>query len=196
MAITATTLSAAIAANDTVIGVASATGITAPVSTTGAGVTFLKIDSEVLGVISVSGTQVTVRRGLLGTQAKSHENAAPVLIGSPSDYPSFVPEQSVSAPQQPYNFSALGAPLTGATVAPVNGAIHFFTGTTALVTITPPAGLVAGGKITLIFSGSGSGLTWTAAENIAVAGTATTALSAVDFFYNPVTSKWYPSRLA
>ena len=196
MSITATTLSAAVAAADTKIGVASATGITAPVNTTGSGFTFLKVDEELMFVVGVSGTQISVLRGQGGTQAKSHAASVPVLIGAPSDYQSFVPAQGVTAPSEPYNFTAIGPPLTGATIAPTGGMVHHFTGTVALITITAPTGLVAGGKVTLIFDGSAAGLTWTAAGNIAVAGTSTTAASAVDFFWDPSSAKWHPSRLA
>lgn len=197
MSISATTLSAAITAQDTQFGLASTANCSAPVPNTGAGVTLLKLDDEVMQVtaVPISGT-VQVLRGLFGTQASAHEASVPVLVGSPSDFPNFVPVQSAFSVALPYNFSPIGAPLTGATIAPLYGFIHHFTGTTALVTITVPAACVAGGKITLIFDGSGSGLTWTAAGNIAVAGTSTTAASAVDFFYDPSSGKWHPSRLA
>lgn len=196
MSITATTLSADISDSDVVIGVASATGISAPVNTTGVGFTLLKIDDEVMFVTGVNGTQVKVLRGQLGTPAQSHLSSTPVIIGGPSDFSGFAPIAKFTSPSKPDKSIPIGPPLTGATIAPSGGFVHHFTGTTALVTITPPSDLIAGGKITIIFDGSGSGLTWTAAGNIAVAGTATTAKSAVDFFYDPSTSKWYPSRLA
>lgn len=198
MSITATTLSGALSANATQLSVASATGISAPTNPTGAGFTLLKIDDEMMFVTAVSGTLVSVIRGVSGTQALSHSASTPVLIGSPSGFANFVPVQAVSAPQLPYNFSAIGPPLaiTSNTVAPVNGAIHHVTGTAVLKTITVPSGLVNGGKVTLIFDGSGLGLTWDATGNIAVAGTATTAASSVDFIYDLPSAKWIPSRLA
>lgn len=196
MSITATTLSGAVAVGDNFVGVASATGISAPTPQTGANTTYLKVDDEMMYVVSVTGTQIGVLRGQLGTQVSAHESSAPVLSGAPSDFPNFVPNVASFATKLPYNFTPIGAPLTGATIAPLYGFVHHFTGTTALVTITVPSGLVSGGKVTIVFDGSGSGLTWTAADNIAVAGTATTAASSVDFFYNPATAKWIPSRLA
>lgn len=196
MSLTATTLSAAITASDTVLGVASATYITAPNFTTGAGVTLLKLDEEVMVAVSKSGTQIGVLRGQFGTQAKSHVASVPVIVGSLSDFGSIVPAQGATQVSEPTKHDAIGEPLTGATIAPTGGKVHHFTGTTQLVTITPPAGLVAGGRITLIFDGSASGLTWTTGGNIAVAGTATTAASAVDFLYDPSTGLWHPSRLA
>lgn len=82
---------------------------------------------------------------------------------------------------------------TGATIAPLTPFLTF-TGTTALVTITAPVGLPVGSVITIQFTGSGAGLTWTAAGNISVAGTSTTTLSGVTFTWTG--SKWVPNRLA
>jgi len=196
MSITATTLAAAVAATDTSVLLASGTGVSNPVFTTGSGYTFLKIDDELMFVSGNAGTNPNVVRGQAGTVQTAHESSAPVLIGGPSDFANFIPVQKVDSPSLPYNFSPIGAPLTGATIAPLYGYIHHFTGSTALVTITVPSGLVSGGAVTLVMDGSGSGLTWTAAGNIAVAGTATTAASAVTFFYDPASAKWIPSRLA
>ena len=195
MSINVTTLTGAVGLTDTQIGVASATGITAPVSTTGSGFTYLQVDQELMFVTAVSGTFISVLRGQLGTQATSHLISARVIAGLPSDFNGFVPAQNVSADATPYSNAPIGTDQTGATITP-NGSYFRFTGSTALVTITPPAGLVSGGKITIEFQGTSSGLTWTAAGNIAVAGTSTTAASTVEFFYNPVDSKWHPSRLA
>ena len=91
MAITATTLSAAVAAGaagaDTTINVASATGITAPNFTTGAGITYLLIDQEFMLVTGVSGTFVSVQRGILGSPAQPHVVNTQVQIGAPADFP-------------------------------------------------------------------------------------------------------------
>ncbi len=197
MSITATTLSGAVAVSDTVIGVASASGISNPTSQTGAGVTLLKVDDEVMAVVSFSGLQVVVLRGQYGTQVVSHLTAAPVLIGAPSDFPNFVPNVGTFSTQLPYNFTPIGAAIASATtITPSGGYVHHVTGTTALSIITVPAACIAGGAITLVFDGSGSGLTWGAGGNIAVAGTSTTAGSAVTFFYDPTSAKWHPSRVA
>ena len=84
---------------------------------------------------------------------------------------------------------------TGATITP-SGPYFQFSGTTALVTINVPVGASDGDQITIEFTGSSTGLTWTAAGNISVLGTATSALSSVTFTYNSATSKWIPSRVA
>ena len=196
MSINVTTLSAAMGESDLALTVASATGITAPNFTTGAGVTYLQVENELMLVQAVNGTYISVTRGQSGTGSVAHASAAPVVAGLVTDFPQFTPLISSSFAVAPTEFAAIGAPLTGATIAPPGAGIFHFTGTTALVTITPVAGLVSGGKITLIFDGSASGLTWTAAGNISVAGTSTTAKSAVNFVYDVSTSKWIPDRLA
>ena len=72
--------------------------------------------------------------------------------------------------------------------------IHRITGTTATATIPVPTN-VAGFAGLVVFVTSGI-WTWTAAGNIAAAGTVTTAGSAVLMVWNPVTAKWHPTRVA
>ncbi len=75
------------------------------------------------------------------------------------------------------------------TIAPTTQ-ITFVSGTTAVVTITAPAPISAGGgTITLIPTGA---FTWTAAGNIAVLGTAVVN-RALTLVYDVTTTKWYPS---
>jgi len=73
--VTSTTLSSAVAATDSIINVASATGITADPQTT------LYIDREVMPVVSVSGTAITVRRT---ARATAHISGAVVWVGRPN----------------------------------------------------------------------------------------------------------------
>ena len=93
---------------------------------------------------------------------------------------------------QPYNPTT----LTGATIVLTGYDNNFFNGTTALVTMTPQTGISDGTTVTLTFTGSGSGLTWTAAGNIAAAGTATTTGTSVTFRWSAANTKWYPSRVS
>lgn len=79
---------------------------------------------------------------------------------------------------------------SAATIAPTHR-IHAVSGTTAIVTITPPWDDFAG-SITLIPTAI---WTWTNAGNIAVAGTTTAATSPVTFTYIKSTGKWHASRL-
>lgn len=83
-------------------------------------------------------------------------------------------------------------PVTATIAAGANTFTHPITltdtGTAAMTSITVPYPSFQG-RITLI---PGGAFTWTAAGNIAVLGTAV-ANRALDFVYNPVSGKWYPS---
>lgn len=197
MAFSATTLSANVGASDTYFGVASATGITAPVSTTGSGFTYLLVEDELMFVTAITGTVVSVNRGQFGTAAIAHSSSAPVTIGSPSDFIGFDPtivSVKVGAPLNSGWSAPVAIPSGGAITA--SGPRFHTTGTNALVTLTAYSGYLQGSVIWISFDGSSTGLTWTSAGNIAVAGTATTAKSVVGFIYDEGTAKWYPTRLA
>lgn len=87
MAITATTLASAVASNDTIINVTSATGITGPNFTAGTGITLLLIDQEYFVCIATpTGTFVPVLRGQYGTSATAHVTGSLVQIGLPGDF--------------------------------------------------------------------------------------------------------------
>jgi hypothetical protein len=90
-----------------------------------------------------------------------------------------------------FNAVSAAAPTvaSAATIAPTTP-IVFISGTAAVVTITAPAPISAGGgAITLIPTGA---FTWTAAGNIAVLGTAVVS-KALTMTYDVTTTKWYPS---
>jgi hypothetical protein len=75
------------------------------------------------------------------------------------------------------------------TIAPTKP-ITFISGTTAVVNITAPSPISAGGG-TVILIPTGA-FTWTAAGNIAVSGTAVVN-RALSLTYDVTTTKWYPS---
>ncbi len=197
MALTATTLNGAVAAQDTNIVVASVSGVAAPVSTTGAGYTYALCENEFMFVTGFNSTtlQVQVLRGQRGTQALAHGAAAPIVFGTPSDFGVASPHISAFDATNT-NQSGWATPLAGGATNIAPGGKFHLTGTTAMVNLTAPAGYIEGGVIRIVFDGSAAGLTWTAAGNIAVAGTATTAASYVDFVYDSGSAKWHPSRLA
>jgi hypothetical protein len=206
MALNATTLAAALGLTDTIVTLTSGTGVSAPNYQIGdptkgiaSGVTYLLVEQELMKVSGPAlggGTTIwPVVRGELGSIQAAHAVSAPIVAGLPTDFSKFTPAIQSAVPQLPLDFQGFSAPLTGATITPT-GPYHHFTGTTALVTINLPAGYIEGGEVTLVFDGSASGLTWTAAGNIAVAGTSTTAGSAVTFVFDQGSGKWHPSRLA
>ena len=196
MAITATTLSAAIGTSDVSLAVASATGITAPNFTTGAGITYLLIDQEFMLVTNVVGTVISVQRAVNGSFAAAHGVTAPVLAGLPTDFSGIA--IAVKAQQDPspngsnVNFSN---PIASAATIAAPAQWFHVTGTTAINIITPPPGMLEG-EITIVFDGA---CTWTSSNvtnGISASGTATTAGSAVSFYLDAATGRWYPSRLA
>lgn len=196
MAFNATTLSAAIGAKDTTFAVASATGITAPNFTTGVGITYLLVETEVMIVLGVSSTTLSVQRGVAGTPTAAHASGAIVLAGLPADFSVIVP--AVKASQDPtpngvlYGFSA--AVASSATIV-ASGPLFHVTGTGPVNIITPYAGFIEG-QVTIVFD---SVCPWTSSNvtnGISATGTNTTAGSAVTFTLDAATNRWYPSRLA
>lgn len=89
MSITVTTLASAVASTDTVINVASATGISTPNFTSGLNIVYLLVDQEFMVPVSVTGTFVTVLRGQNGTAATAHVINGQVQIGLPTDYATY-----------------------------------------------------------------------------------------------------------
>lgn len=80
MALTNTTLAAAVALNDTTLKVTSATGFAAG--------NIIRVDNEVMAqTAAASGTSVPVRRGIEGTAQIAHGILADVVTGLPTDYP-------------------------------------------------------------------------------------------------------------
>jgi len=211
MALNVTTLSAAIGTTDTTLLLASVTGITGPnfqtgfdpVKGTGAGPVYLFIEQEwilVLNTPASATAPVQVKRSQLGSCAQAHGLSAVVLSGQATDFPGPIPI-SIKASQDYYpNMVGFSAPVASATTIVASGYLFHVTGTTATATITAPvAGVNAGGlpldgsQITIV---ADAVWTWTAAGNIAVAGTVTTAGSSVTFTFDQGSGKWHPSRLA
>jgi hypothetical protein len=147
-------------------------------------------------VTAITGTVVSVVRGVNGTQANAHGITAPVVAGLPTDFPNFAPAQGVMLDMQPNGFVGFSAPVVSANTITPTGPFFHMTGTTIVKTINLPSNFVEGGWIAIVFDGSSAGLTWDATGNIAVAGTATTAGSVVSFFFDKGSGKWHPSRLA
>jgi len=198
MSFNATTLTNAITSAQTSFAVGSATGITAPNFTTGSGITYLLVENELMTVMDVNTTTlvVTVLRGQGGTLALAHVASTGVIAGLPADLSAFVPAvkaiQDWTPAGQLYGYSAVVA-SAATIVAP--GPIFHVSGGTAINIITPYSGFVEG-QVTVVFD---SACTWTSSNvtnGISASGTSTTAGSAVTFYFDAATSRWYPSRLA
>jgi hypothetical protein len=196
MAITGTTLSAACGASDTSVVVASATGITAANFTTGVGITYLFCETEAMLVTAVNGTVISVQRGYAGTPAAAHGVTAPIISGAPSDFGPIVPSIKSQQDASPAgSMFGMGAPIASAATIAASGPLFHVTGGTAVNIITPPAGMIEG-QITIVFD---STCTWTSSavtNGIFASGTSTTGGSAVTFYLDAGSARWYPSRLA
>jgi hypothetical protein len=195
VAITSTTITGATTAYTTQFAVGSTANITAPVSTTGSGMTLLYVEAEMMFVtgVPVSGT-VQVIRGFNGTKALAHLAGVLVTIGTLGDFVQFTPQ--IGAFQVENNrFEGVSAPVAAAAsiTAPAN--IFHLTGVTATTTIVPPTNFV-GGAITIIADGTWTWTSTTSANGIAQTGLVTSVGTAVTFFFDPNTALWYPSRRA
>lgn len=82
---TSTTLSAAVTANADIITVASATGFNAANMETATPASLIYIDAELMQVIAVSSTTITVKRGVAGINGP-HASGAVVWVGAPNEF--------------------------------------------------------------------------------------------------------------
>jgi hypothetical protein len=196
MAITSTTLSGALTASQTTFTVASTTNITAPVLTTGSGITWLYVEAELMFVtaVPVSGT-VQATRGMMGTKAVAHLTSTPVIIGGPTDFPVFTPQVGAFQTEVQNRFGGVSAVVASSATIVAPAQFFHVSGGTAINIITPPANFVAG-EVTIIFD---SACTWTSSNvtnGISASGTSTTAGSAVKCYLDANPLRWYPERLA
>lgn len=93
--LTQTTLAAAVDAGSNIVNVASATGITVAQNTTA---TVIYVDRELMTVLAVNGTELTVARGADGTPAAGHASGAMVLAGNPTFFFDHDPQGTLSTP--------------------------------------------------------------------------------------------------
>lgn len=253
-ALTQTTLSSAVGAGPvtlaggaqatlaTTVSLASATGVQLAAFGTQP-VTFLYVDQELMGVISLVPGQTTifnVLRAQGGTKAAYHQSGVMVLIGTVTpQFGGFAGSGGFQQSDPPLNGACTAAntaytpwinvvtaaqwtcstvtntwapswnnPLaqpsswiqtnTIASVAgstPVSGPYFNISGTNAITGFTIPVGFdtTRGG----CFTANPTAIwTWTAAGNIATAGTVTAATTPVTFCWNVSSQKWIPSRLS
>lgn len=167
MSVNNTTLSGAISSvGQTSFGVASATGITAPVSTTGSGFTYLLVDQEFMFVTGVNGTTVTVLRAQLGTSATTHLSGALVQAGLPSDFttPFEIVGQSLATKQTEAGINWPATFLTGSADAiPAGVAGNYIVKTAGVDAMTLAAPTAAQeGNVISIFSDTANAHTITA----------------------------------
>lgn len=92
--LTSTTLSAAVNANATTLSVTSATGFTA---SSGTATYLMCVNYECMQIQGVSGTTITVIRGVQGSRAVGHVSGATVWVGSADRFSQAEPLGSCTA---------------------------------------------------------------------------------------------------
>lgn len=131
MALTATTLSGPMDAFTNTVNVTSGTSVTAG--------QMARINNELVKIQGVSGTTVTVFRGIRGTKAVAHATLSDFVHGPQADFP-----VELFPVEGSYTYSANGA----ITVAP---GIHKFAGTGALtMTLAAPSAAQEGLRLTCL----------------------------------------------
>lgn len=219
-ALTQTTLSAAVTVSATVIPLTSVTGITAGDVTAGTvGSQLYVVDpgqtfGEIMNVLLISGTNVTVARS--GSQTVSHVSGAMVLAGPPNAFSEFDPTGATNGPYTPWLNLLTGnqwlySSVTGSWVpgfgnslankqvtAPVVGTAGLLVPSGPLFHVITTAGAITG------FTPAVGGLyqdfsvfpdvafTWTTATNIAIAGTAVVNRM-LTFRWDATNAKFVPS---
>lgn len=128
MALTQTSISAALSANALVLAATAATG-----ATVGG---FAKVDGEFMVITAISGTQISVRsRGDQGTAAVAHNVLAPLTFGLSTDLQAMLGPTEVLAPVfLDYDIATIGA--NGAIAVPSRQTLFFITKASALASST------------------------------------------------------------
>jgi hypothetical protein len=137
MAITTTTLAAAIDVNANLIKVTSATGAT----TTG----WMQVDGEFMIPVDISGTTIKVRsRGKFGGTAKPHNALAPVSFGTAEDLNVPAPAETAQrdeSDQDIQSYSVNGAVNLGLIKSPHTDILMTKAGVLALTLAAPTAAM-------------------------------------------------------
>lgn len=208
MSIVATTLTNTIADNAKVLVVGSATGITAP-GLNKSTRTNIWIDRECMEVFAVSGTNITVIRGVNGTKAMAHSAGQKIWAGAEADMKIFA--EAMTSPGSIYSVLAptfqTTAPQTAAdtatlTAAQILGGLITGTPTAAANYTTPTAVLMLAAMaafgapylgLTFEFlikntSAGANTITVVAGTGVTIVGTATIAQNAIKRFRVVVSS--------
>ena len=147
MALTATTLSAALGSGDLTATVASTAGFPKG--------SLMQIDSEFLVVTATTAAGsgvLAVRRGDQGTYGAAHASGARVLIGLASDFPAPAPGQAIVQPYAPpvvsQTYTAAGALSIPTTKT--NTFIELLTGAASAFTLADPTSAQEGQEVTIM----------------------------------------------
>lgn len=134
MALTNTTLSAAVAFNDDTIKVTSTSGF--------ADGQVIRVDNEFMAQAGAAvGTTLKVRRGLEGTAQVAHGILADTVTGLPGDFPAPRPGSPVSVPPMLTGRNSLGTDVTITTADLPKGELTYVItkATAAAITLGAPS---------------------------------------------------------
>jgi hypothetical protein len=108
MALSNTTLAAAVAFNDVTLRLTAATGF--------ADKQLVRVDNEMMAQAgAATGNVITVRRGIEGTAVVAHGILADVVTGLPGDFPAPPPGETVQVPPMDQGRNTIGVDTTFAT---------------------------------------------------------------------------------
>jgi hypothetical protein len=217
--INSTTTSAAIDAKQQILPLTAVTNIAiASRNLTGDLVYFADNSGEAVQVnaLDTNAKTITVTRGVRSTPVTAHLSGVTVYTGPAQRFSESLGFGTCTATNEQYlprivlnrnvmqdclggqwvQTNANGFPVLGSTVASVagviaaTGTVFTVSGTNAITGITLPNGTQPGFRLSIVPSGV---FTWTAAGNIALAGTAVVN-KVLDFVWNG--TKWVPSYIA
>lgn len=143
MALTATSIAAALGANDLVLKATAATGATV------GGIA--KVDNEYMQITDIAGTSISVRRGLNGSAQVVHNILAPLVFGLWSDLAALGVTEIVPTPTMKFDVVTIGAD-TATLTAPVRDTLYIVTKATALATTTLPDPKATSDGLSVVFT--------------------------------------------
>src|ERR1700690_1311025 len=217
MAFAYSTTANAMLPTDTSVGLTSATGVTASIfqaaTNPGIGVqTYLLVDQEMMQIISISGTIVQAKRGMMGTRAMAHATLAPFVFGTSTDFLNFVPAIKAFTIVQPdIAFQTSGPVVASAASIICPSSLFHVSGAASITNMQPPTSAllsntgpnseenyVNGTRVTIITDSTAAWATGGGGTGPAIAGTvaALTAGTFIDFILDTSSGAalWYPSR--
>jgi hypothetical protein len=220
MAFAYSTIAQALLPTTNSFALTSATGVTAS-NYQGAGtatnpgtgtITYLLVEQEIMQIVSISGTTVSVKRGMMGTRSMAHPTLTPFTFGLNSDFLNFVPAiKAFSIVQPESGFLGASAAIASSASIIAPGPLFHVTGTTTITNMQPPTSAlqsntgpnseenyVNGFRVTIIFDSTAKVASGGGGTGVAFASSpaANVAATFQDFILDASsgTALWYPSR--
>lgn len=196
MAFVSTTIAKTVAPSDSIIQLASVTGIAGSDFSVGPQ-TSLLVGSELMVVQTINTTTntITVMRGQGGSKAGNHPVGETVLAGLQTDFRNYRPVlESIDVTTR--TCIGFSTPVASATSITASGSLFHLTGSTQVSTMLPFGNYVEGGPIRIIFDGGASMAAGSSSYQFATAVAAPVAGTYIEFILDGLTMLWYASRPA